>query len=318
MKPEIIGLMITCNEEWIIKQSITILLKYVDAVFVLDASTDMTREILEEMDQVIVFYQENYSELTNYGEYRQFLLDAGRTLGYEYFVCIDADETFPKSLTPSSFDVMIGKLPVGWAYQFDVWNFYGDLYTYTDKGRIGNKFIDVIFHDDGKMKYENRMVVHEKRTPATDYIKWKWNPLYHYGCLDSRKMDARRMYYMLLEASNDIRSIASINFDYYVNSCFSRYYKGGSLKSIYDNAPYDIHDEMFNVAEPDCGEHFLLKCCEIYGSDFDKYVKLNLSGTMSPIRIFYDRIVELVKTKDLRVMFKSVKDYIILDILKKW
>ena len=313
------GLMITCNEEWIIYHSLYALLYYVDEILVLDASSDNTREILSKFDRVTVYNQEDYP-VTNYGEYRQFLLEKGREKGYEYFVCLDADETLAGYLFGSDYEQLLKDLKVGWAYQMDVANFYSDTRHYTDKGRIGNKFIDVIFHDDGQMKYENRMVVHEKRTPATDYIKlphdFEKYMVMHYGNLSQEKMNNRRKYYMLLEASNNIRSIDSINFDYLVNTCMSNYFNVKKLKKLRDGKFADTW--ITRDLKQDNGAHFMRKAYQIFKTDVERYSKLNLNGNMPRSVIIWRRIVELIKTGDLKVMFKSVRDYIVLDVFKKW
>jgi len=314
MKPKVMGLMITCNEEWIIEQSITILLKYVDEVLVLDASTDRTREALITSDRVTVYFQENYPELTNYGEYRQFLLDRGRERGCEHFVCIDADEMFPRNFSVEVFNTLVMNLPIGYAYQFNVANFYKDSYHYTMQGKIGSKFIDAIFHDDTICSYCYRNEVHEERTPCNKYIKVEY-PLLHYGCLSTLKMDLRRLYYMLLECKYNINSARGINFNYYINSCMSKNFKS-KLMLVSDELIYPF----INYAEltQDAGISYINKVYTIYMSDPDKYNMLNLHGSFSFYKVTRDRIIDLIRTRSIKVIFKSLRDYLILDILKKW
>jgi hypothetical protein len=311
---KVIGLMITCNEEWIIEQSITILLKYVDEVLVLDASTDRTREALITSDRVTVYFQENYPELTNYGEYRQFLLEKGRHHGGTHFVCIDADEMFPRNFTVELFNDYIINLPIGYAYQFNVANFYKDPYHYTMDGKIGSKFIDVIFYDDKEFTYRYRNEVHEERTPCNKYIKLEF-PLLHYGCLSTLKMDLRRLYYMLLECKYNINSVRCINFNYYINSCMSRNFRC-KLNLISNELIYPFIN--YSELNQDCGISYINKIYTIYMENPDKFNMLNLHGTFSFYKVTRDRIIDLIRTRSIRVIFKSLRDYLILDILKKW
>jgi hypothetical protein len=312
---KVIGLMITCNEEWIVKDSVNALLGIAEDVIILDNSNDSTRKKINEVTRrtighfgvsistnVLVLHQEDYPELTNYGEFRQFLLEKGRQYGGTHFVCIDADEMFPENMQ-NEVKELIEKLPVGAAYQFDVKDFYDDPYHYVDGGKLGPAVVDCIFHDDGKMSYASK-AVHEQRTPSGEYIRTHI-PILHYGYLNSNKRDIRRKYYMMLEYVNNIASVASINWRYH------------RWKLKVKKVPVEwLGNYDYASWKQDAGEQFLLKVCELLHTR--TYTGLDLGGYFSHYRIVWDRIVDIIRTKDLTVIFKSMKDYIILDVLKKW
>lgn len=309
---KVIGLMITCNEEWIVKDSVNALLGIAEDVIILDNSNDSTRKKINEVTRrtighwgvsistnVLVLRQEDYPELTNYGEFRQFLLEKGRQYGGTHFVCIDADEMFPENMQ-NEVKELIEKLPIGSALQFDVKDFYDDPYHYVDGGKLGPAVVDCIFHDDGKMSYASK-AVHEQRTPSGNYMRIGM-PLLHYGYLNSSKRKYRRQYYMMLEYVNNIASAASINWRYH------------RWKLKVKEVPMEwLGDFDYTSWRQDAGEHFLGKCMELF--QIGPFRDVDLYGYFSHYRIIKDRIVDLIRTKDLKAIFKSMKDYIILDMV---
>ena len=163
--------------------------------------------------------------------------------------------------------------------------------------------MDCIFHDDGVMSYASK-AVHEQRTPSGNYIRVDI-PLLHYGYLNYSKRKYRRQYYMMLEYVNGIASAASINWRYH------------RWKLKVKNVPIEWLDDFDYASwKQDDGEHFLEKCRELF--QLRSYHAVDLYGYFSHYRIVKDRVVDIVKTKNLKIIFKSMRDYLILDILKKW
>jgi hypothetical protein len=312
---KVIGLMITKDEEWIIESSLRVLSKFVDEIIILDDSSDTTvdkiRKLQIDDDEIYLYFQREFPKLKCYCDYRQKLLEIGRKHDGTHFVVLDADEMFPE-YAMYDFRDDIKKLEPGVAYQYEVMDFYGSPFEYVPGGNIGPNLIDAVFCDDGEMQYDY-LPIHEKRTPVKRYQRHYGYPLLHYGYLSLIKMYRKRTYYKLMEYINNVSSVPAINWKYRL---------WGLDRKIRQAPSGWYHDDVVEYYEliQDNGEHFQHKIEEI----FKKYSgDENLSGidywdTFSWYRLLKERVVDLLRNNDKKMLIRSVKDYIFLDVVKKW
>jgi len=106
----IVATMPVRNEDWILALSLRALLRWVDAVCVLDhCSTDKTRQIISEIGsehpgRVSVLYED--SPVWEEMRHRQRLLDRARELGATHIAIVDADEVLSGDLLPTIRDMV--------------------------------------------------------------------------------------------------------------------------------------------------------------------------------------------------------------------
>ena len=198
-KCEILGLMITFNEEHFIRYSIENLLRVCDAVLVLDDSTYNTRKILEGYPNVIVYHGEDLPDVKTYRDRRQFLLNTGRLIG-DAFVVIDADEILSEELI-RDLNNILPKLDVGQSIFTRWYHVNGGLYSAMNN--YTNEFQGIAFRDDGT-NYGGRDLVHEDKIPSGRLIDSSNSiqlnsGLLHFGTCDKGFVESKLNYYRLME-----------------------------------------------------------------------------------------------------------------------
>ncbi|HZW61610.1 MAG TPA: glycosyltransferase family 2 protein [Candidatus Babeliales bacterium] len=205
---KIVALIPVRNEQHIIKQCLTALSLYADAIVVLDdCSDDNTLEIIKTLSQECrieriltkaTWYRDEYED-------RSRLLQAGREIGGTHFILIDADEMFTANCLQNNFlREKILKLNPGerlglvW---IQLWRSL-DYYRH-DNSCWSNAYGDFIFCDDGICSYVQEKVHTSRRTPnlngALYLIEGYQYGLMHFQFVNWRNLLIKQAWYRCLE-----------------------------------------------------------------------------------------------------------------------
>jgi hypothetical protein len=301
---EIIGVMITFNEEHFIRYSIENLLRVCDTVLVLDDSTDDTRKILEQYQDTIVYHGEDFLDVKTYKDRRQFLLDKGRLIG-DTFVVIDADEILSEELI-RDLNNILPTLNVGQSIFIRWYHVNGGLYTAMNN--YTNEFQGIAFRDDGT-NYGGHDLVHEDKIPtgwitvAKNYIVIGDSPLLHFGTCNREFVESKLNYYRVMEYLEGI-PISDINV---------KYRNGLNVwKDLHNKFTYpsNIDEEILNIQESEkyvnktqqfLGNHW---CDELYELDIFKNEDI-IKFCENNIKLFNrDRIIYKIEDNEIVTKLK--------------
>jgi glycosyltransferase involved in cell wall biosynthesis len=223
IKPKIVGLIAVHNEAEIIKQCLTTMAVYTDAIVVLDdASQDNTLEIVESLvsqchiEKIIKKTVWMRDELGD----KNALLFAGRSIGGTHFIMLDADEIF---VAPCSYKNWLRKhilkLERGQGMTFAMVHVWGNLHVYRDDELCNPmmsrwKAVPCVFYDDGICNYNDNKIhgtsgiMHVARIPANiqcldpiKIIKVKDldHSLIHFKYVNLEDIETKKIWYMCLE-----------------------------------------------------------------------------------------------------------------------
>jgi hypothetical protein len=318
---EIIGLMITFNEEHFIRYSIENLLRVCDTVLVLDDSTDNTRKILEEYPNVIVYHGEDLPDVKTYRDRRQFLLDTGRLIG-NTFVVIDADEILSEELI-RDLNNILPKLDVGQSIFTRWYHVNGGLYSAMNN--YTNEFQGIAFRDDGT-NYSGRDLVHEDKIPtgwitvARNYIVFGDSALLHFGTCNRGFVESKLNYYRLMEWSEGIpisdinvkyRNGLDVSVDLHGKITYPPNINDSILNWVYLDTKYDERVKQFlldhwsnELYQLDVFKNrSIIMFCEsnIESFDYNKVVyKIEDSVRITKLKLLYNQFIWLLKHGELK------------------
>lgn len=253
-----VGLMITGNDYNFLVYSIPPLLKVVDDIVILDASTDETREYLSNFKNIHIFKEEDYA-LTSYRDFRQFTLDRGRDLGGTHFVVIDADEILSNELIKYlNNNDWPNAIYCSWLHIYnDLWHSCND-YAYEIQGIA---FIDT------NINYHGREITHEDKIPMgrNDEYEVISPYLLHFGRCNPYYFKIKKLWWMCLELLEG-KSVYEINMRY---GHISNQYKTIKNEFTYPNnidtyilnVPIDINRKFKSIK--DIISNNLIKCYEL-------------------------------------------------------
>jgi hypothetical protein len=333
VKHEIIGLMITFNEEHFIRYSIENLLRVCDTVLVLDDSTDDTRKILDEYTNVIVYHGEDFLDVKTYRDRRQFLLDTGRLIS-DTFVVIDADEILSEELIRDLKNIL-PTLNVGQSIFTRWYHVNGGLYTAMNN--YTNEFQGIAFRDD-RTNYGGRDLVHEDKIPSGRLIdspnSIQLNSgLLHFGTCDKGFIESKLNYYRLMEYLEgtpivDInlkyRNDLSVKVDLHNKVTYPTNIDDTMLKWVSLDTKYDDRVKQFFITHW-CDELYqldvfknrsIIMFCEsnIEGFDYSKVVyKIEDSIRITKLKLLYHQFCWLLKHGE----FKRIVNFFIWRLFGK-
>ncbi len=215
----IISLLPVKNEAWVLRHTLSQLLKVSDHVLILDdGSTDETRSLIEGDPRITVLNFESNERHVNMSERRRILLDEGRNAGGTHFVFLDADESF-SSQAIEKLPSLLSKMEKGQKLAFpwiNVWKDNG-LFFYSQKDLKNYK--DFVFCDDGISTFENQFLS-EGRTPGSNtpknFIKVDANcgSVLHFQKIASARNQLKQAWYRCNELIEGSRSARRINATY--------------------------------------------------------------------------------------------------------
>lgn len=221
---KLVGLMLARNEDWIIRQSITAALTWVDELVILDhASSDLTADVIAGLaEQHPGRIHRLYSDDQGWPEmsHRQRTLAAGRQLGGTHFAIIDADEILSHNLI-ADVRQWFERLSVGETVDVPMVAVWRSLSTYrVDPCVWSSSVISIGWRDNGAATWMARHgYQHHARLPKAVGERRKVWPcdggVLHYQFADNDRLRWKHRWYKLHEAvAYQSRSLAEINKQY--------------------------------------------------------------------------------------------------------
>lgn len=295
--------MITYNESHFIKYSLPNLLRCVDYVLVLDGSNkgEGTREYLESLDNVIVFYEEFCPEIKTYKDRRQFLLDRGRMITGSHFIVIDADEILSEELinylNNNDWNDAI----------YCKWWHVGNKLNLVNENRL-NDTQGIAFVDKG-INYHGNEYVHEDKIPIgreENYVIVNY-PLFHFGMCNTDYINIKESYYKCLSIKEGY-PIYRINLDYlnnYSNVIYTeiqKYHYPSNINEDILNIDKSMKNKLFELVKKNYMRYYDL---DIWSDELINYC--NKKCILFKENLIYIKQNESHKIKYFKIMYQGFK-----------
>jgi glycosyltransferase involved in cell wall biosynthesis len=206
MKPIIICLTPTKNEEWIIERFLKCASLWADYIIIADqGSTDKTVEIAKRFSKVILV--ENKSGEYNEKSRQELLLSEARKIpGKKLLFALDADEFLTANAFTSLEWKTLLEAPSGTVFTFKWLNIHPNFTTVTKDNRFRGNWA---YMDDG-VTHSSTRKIHTERLPYPDnatHIHCNEIFVLHYAYVDKQRLESKKRWYMCWEFIN-------LNVDY--------------------------------------------------------------------------------------------------------
>jgi Glycosyl transferase family 2 len=194
------------NEDWCLGLSLSVALRWCDAVVVLDhASTDCTRQLLRSFEgvhgkriQPLSVGSHSWDEM----QHRHMMLLCAREHGATHIAIVDADEVLTGNVV-HQIRAMVEALKPGHILNLPLYNLRGSIMRYHSNGLWSNRTVPVVFADSPELHWAGDHFHH--REPKGRYLT-PWHPLaqneggvFHLWGVSERRLRAKHRLYRIVE-----------------------------------------------------------------------------------------------------------------------